>query len=123
MTKDTTVYLLHILDCIGWIKEFVQPGKEWFFKDRKTQDAVTRNLEIIGQAVKDIGSDALAKSHPDIPWAQISATRNVLAHQYLGVDNDLLWNIIERELPQLERAVAELLDVLNTQQKKNSQEL
>ena len=52
MTKDTTVYLRHILDCIGWIKEYVQPGKKWFFQDRKTRDAVTRNLEIIGQAVK-----------------------------------------------------------------------
>lgn len=115
MTKDATVYLRHILDCIGWIKEYVQPGKEWFFQDRKTRDAVTRNLEIIGQAVKDIGADTLAQSHPDIPWSQISATRNVLAHQYLGVDNELLWNIVERELPPLERAVCALLDSLNKQ--------
>lgn len=91
-------------------------GQGMVFQDRKTQDAVTRNLEIIGQAVKDIGADALSQSHPGIPWIQISATRNILAHQYLGVDNELLWNIIERELPQLERAVSQLLEALNKQQ-------
>ncbi len=55
MSKDRTIYLRYILDCIGWIKEYVQPGRDWFFQDKKTQDAVTRNLEVIGQAVKDFG--------------------------------------------------------------------
>lgn len=66
-----------------------------FFKDRKTQDAVIRNLEVIGQAVKDIGVDDLSKSCPDVPWAQVAGARNVLAHHYLGVDIQLVWNIVE----------------------------
>ena len=54
--------------------------------DRKTQDAVIRNLEIAGQIVRDLGSEALATQRPEIPWARIAGARNILAHQYLGVD-------------------------------------
>ena len=94
MTKDRSVYIRHIFDCIGWIQEYVRAGREEFFRDRKTQDAVIRNLEVIGQAVKDLGADGLAASHPGTPWPQIAATRNFLAHQYLGVDLVLVWNIV-----------------------------
>ncbi|MDP2156055.1 MAG: DUF86 domain-containing protein, partial [Sulfuricella sp.] len=91
VTKDRSVYIRHIYDCICWIKEYVQAGKEAFFQDRKTQDAVIRNLEVIGQAVKDLGTDSLTSSHPETPWPQIAATRNFLAHQYFrcGFDADL----------------------------------
>lgn len=110
MKKDPDIYLLHILDCINWIKEYVGPGREQFFADRKTQDAVTRNLEVIGQAVKDFGTEALSREYPSIPWTQIAGTRNILAHQYLGVDNELIWNIVEHELPLLEAAIKAALD-------------
>lgn len=105
MTKDRSVYIRHIYDCIGWIKEYVQEGKEAFLQDHKTQDAVIRNLEVIGQAVKDLGTDSLTSSHPETPWTQIAATRNFLAHQYLGVDLTLIWNIVEQHLPQMEQQI------------------
>lgn len=105
MTKDRSVYIRHIYDCIGWIKEYVQEGKEDFFQDHKTQDAVIRNLEVIGQAVKDLGTDSLTSSHPETPWPQIAATRNFLAHQYLGVDLTLIWNIVEQHLPKMEQQI------------------
>jgi len=105
VTKDRSVHIRHIYDCIGWIKEYVQGGKEAFFQDRKTQDAVIRNLEVIGQAVKDLGTDSLTSAHPETPWPQIAATRNFLAHQYLGVDLTLIWNIVEQNLPQLEQQI------------------
>jgi uncharacterized protein with HEPN domain len=108
VTKDRSVYVRHIYDCIGWIKEYVGAGKQAFFEDRKTQDAVIRNLEVIGQAVKDLGTDDLASSHPETPWPQIAATRNFLAHQYLGVDLKLVWNIVERHLPELEQQVIDM---------------
>ena len=108
MTKDPVVYIRHIYDCIQWIKEYAQAGQEAFFQDKKTQDAIIRNLEIIGQAVKDFGTDELSSSYPEIPWTQIAGTRNVLAHQYLGVDNELIWNIVELELPQLEKAIIDI---------------
>lgn len=111
MTKDRTVYIRHIHDCLCWIKEYVQAGKDAFFQDRKTQDAVIRNLEVIGQAVKDLGTDGLTSSHPETPWAQIAATRNFLAHQYLGVDLVLIWNIVEQNLPQLEQQIIEMAKI------------
>ena len=108
MTKNRSVYIRHVYDCVGWIKEYVQAGKDEFFQDRKTQDAVIRNLEVIGQAVKDLGTDSLVHSHPETPWIQIAATRNFLAHQYLGVDLALVWNIVEQHLPQLEEQIIEI---------------
>ena len=103
--KDRSVYIRHIYDCIGWIKEYVHAGKDAFFEDRKTQDAVIRNLEVIGQSVKDFGTERLTAIQPDAPWKQIAGTRNFLAHQYLGVDLKLVWNIVEQYLPQLEKQI------------------
>lgn len=108
MTKDRSVYIRHIYDCIRRIKDYTQDGKEAFFQDPKTQDAVIRNLEIIGQAVKDFGTEKLVSSNPQVPWLQIAATRNFLAHQYLGVDLKLVWNIVEQHLPQLEQHILTL---------------
>lgn len=64
MKKDKSIYVRHIYDCLARIKEYVQDGMEVFLKDRKTQDAVVRNLEVIGQAVKDIGVEVLAARPP-----------------------------------------------------------
>jgi uncharacterized protein with HEPN domain len=64
-------------------------GREFFFKDRKTQDAVVRNLEIIGEAVKHL-SASLTTSHPAIPWKQIAGMRDKLIHEYFGVDLNLV---------------------------------
>ena len=113
MTKDPGVYIRHIYDCIQWIKEYAEPGEDAFFQDKKTQDAIVRNLEVIGQAVKDFGTDALAENYPEIPWAQIAGTRNILAHQYLGVDNELIWNIVKFELPELEKAIVNFANNAN----------
>ncbi len=107
MTKDRSVYIRHIFDGIGRIKEYVSDGKEAFFRDRKTQDAVIPNLEVIGQVVKDLGSETLSRQS-DIPWKRIAGTRDILAHQYLGVDMKLVWNIVEEHLPNLEKAIKEM---------------
>lgn len=62
---------------------------------------------VIGQAVKDLGTDRLRDEQPAIPWSQIAGARNVLAHQYLGVDLTLVWNIVEKDLPTLKAAIRE----------------
>ena len=99
MTKDRAVYIRHTFDCINRVKEYVRPSKESFFRDRKTQDAVIRNIEVIGQAVKDFGADILVAARPGVPWLQIAATRNFLA---------LIWNIVELHLPRLENQIIEI---------------
>lgn len=71
-----------------------------FLKDIKIQDAVTRNLEIIGEAAKNISNDLKGK-HPLIPWKKIVGTRDRLIHDYFGVNYDIVWVIVKKELPKL----------------------
>lgn len=108
MNHDPKVLLRHIQLCLARIADYVGDGRQGFMADPKTQDAVIRNLEIIGQTVKDYDIDALAAAVPTIPWQQIAGLRNVLAHQYLGVDLRLVWNVVEFELPKLRDALARL---------------
>jgi len=109
VTRDPEVFLRHVLLCVDRIGEYTRDGREAFFADRKTQDAVVRNLEVIGQAVRDLDLTRLSQTTPNVPWTQIAAMRNVLAHQYLGVDLQLVWNVVQNELPGLRIAVAALL--------------
>jgi uncharacterized protein with HEPN domain len=69
-----------------------------FLQDHKTQDAVIRNIEIIGEAVKLL-SDNIKKSHPHIAWKEIAGTRDKLIHDYFGVNIDVVWNIAKEDLP------------------------
>jgi uncharacterized protein with HEPN domain len=98
--KDQRAYLLHAIDAIDAILSYTVGGSEAFFSDGKTQDAVIRNIEIIGQAVKGI-SDGTRALEPDVPWRQIAGMRDKLIHEYFGVDLALVWDVVERELPVL----------------------
>ena len=109
MSHDRSVYLRHMADLLERVSCYTADGEAAFKADRKTQDAVLHNLEVIGQCVKDYGVDALARAHPELPWAQIAGFRNVLAHQYLGVDIGLVWGIVARDLPALQRQVASIV--------------
>ncbi|RLB65925.1 MAG: hypothetical protein DRH08_07265 [Deltaproteobacteria bacterium] len=79
-----------------------------FLADRKTQDAVVRNLEVIGQALKDFGIEVLIEEMPDKPWAQIAGMRNVLAHEYLGVDMVMIWDTVQLHLNDLRQTLDSL---------------
>ena len=101
MSKDRSVYIKHIYDCISKIEQYTAGGRDEFFSDHKTQDAVIRNLEVIGQAIKDFGTEDLIADYNDIPWNEISGMRNILAHQYLGVSINTTWAVIEKDLQPL----------------------
>jgi uncharacterized protein with HEPN domain len=109
VSRDPGVYLKHIKLCVERILDYTRDGRDAFFADTRTQDAVIRNLEIIGQAARDLGVAKLAAAEPGLPWHNIAGLRNVLAHQYLGVDLNMVWTIIERELPRLRVSVEALL--------------
>ncbi len=77
---------------------------EEFERDTKTQDAVVRNIEIVGEAVKLLSS-GFKRRHPDVPWKQIAGMRDVIIHRYFGVALDIVWRVATKDLPE---AVARL---------------
>ncbi len=79
-----------------------------FARDDKTVDAVVRNLEVIGEAVKRLPPELRAR-RSDIEWQRIAGLRDILIHEYFGVDIDILWDVIVNKLPALEHAVESLL--------------
>jgi uncharacterized protein with HEPN domain len=106
--KDDRVYLLHIRDAVQRILDYTRDGQDFFLADTKTQDAVIRNIEIIGEAAKNL-SDALKGGHVDIPWKQIAGMRDTLIHRYFGVKLALVWEVVEKDLPGFIIRVHELL--------------
>jgi uncharacterized protein with HEPN domain len=109
--KDDRVYLYHILDSIEYIKSDTSGGEDVFMGDRRIRDAVIRNLEIIGEAVKKI-SDDFKKKYPNIPWRQIAGMRDKLIHEYFGVNLTIVWDTVVEFLPVLERQLREILEEL-----------
>lgn len=103
MNKDD-VYLLHILDAIEKIESYTAVGKETFLAASHWQDATIRNLEIIGEAVKRLSDDFKARN-TDIPWRNVAGLRDVLIHDYMGVDLDNVWNVAQLNLPALKKVV------------------
>ena len=106
--KGDSLYLQHILDAINKIEEYVSVGYDTFMSTSHWQDAVIRQLEIIGEATKNL-SDKLRKSHPQIPWKRISGLRDILIHNYMGVDLAAVWEITRKNLPELKHQIQEIL--------------
>lgn len=79
-----------------------------FLKDTKTQDAVIRNLEIIGEATKNL-SESLRDQHNDVPWRSIARMRDRLIHGYFGINVDIVWGVITTELAELVQQIAEVI--------------
>jgi len=106
--KDERLYLIHISECIEKIEQYTTEGKSEFLNDSKTQDAVIRNFEIIGEAVKRLSESTLQLA-PHISWRQFAGFRDVLIHQYAGIDISEVWLTIENDLQALKKAVEAIL--------------
>lgn len=108
-------YLEHIIEAIERIDEYLADVSEvTFMEDRKTQDAVIRNFEIIGEAAHNIERyhAQFAAAHPDVPWTVIYAMRNRVAHGYFKVDLEIVWKTIHTDLHDLHAQIRKLLDQL-----------
>ncbi len=110
--KDARLYLCHILECLEKISVFTEAGKEAFLESILIQDAVYRNFEIIGEAAKRL-PDETRRAIPDVPWRQVSGFRDVLIHQYDGVDPMQVWKVIESNLPTIRIAISNYLSGLD----------
>ena len=106
--KEDRIYLLHIRDALERILSYTAQGKQAFFADPRTQDAVIRNLEVVGEAVKNL-SESLKVRHATIPWKRIAGMRDKMIHEYFGVNLQLVWDAIEQEVPRLQRKIAAIL--------------
>jgi uncharacterized protein with HEPN domain len=105
--KSDRPYLLHIADAIGAIETYVAGGRETFMRERLIQDGVIRNFEVIGEAASRISPTL--RDVTDVPWAMVISFRNRLIHGYWSIDLQLVWDVIENELPALKTAVTQLL--------------
>jgi uncharacterized protein with HEPN domain len=106
--KDDRFYLEHILECIARVEQYTASGKECFAADARTQDAVLRNLQIMAESTSRLSRDLKAK-HPEVNWRTLSAFRNVMVHDYLGIDLSQIWDIVGRDVPGLKRQVEAIL--------------
>lgn len=106
MNRDK-LYAKHILECIAHVEEDVQGGEATFRGNRTIRDAVVRNLQIMSESTKRL-SDASKLSQPSIDWSKIAKFRNVIVHDYINVDYDVVWEIIQQDLAPLKLAVQEI---------------
>jgi uncharacterized protein with HEPN domain len=111
--RDTSVLLHDMLEASARIIEYTKGmSQSDFSHDRKTIDAVTRNFEILGEAANKV-PQSFQDSHPSIDWRRIIGTRNRIIHEYFGVDEEILWFIIQNELPGLSNDIDNVLKILS----------
>lgn len=112
--KDDRLYLVHMAECIANIEEDTRGERNAFVNNRTIRDAVLRNLQLLAESSKRVSKETQAQ-HPEIPWRDLADFRNVVVHEYLRVDLDQVWRIIEEHLPSLKAQLAPLLGDLRPQ--------
>ncbi len=105
--KDENLYLAQLIEAIDRILEYTSGGQDAFRDSKLIQDAVATNLTVIGEAAKRLSEETRAKA-PAIPWNQVGALRNRIVHAYFSLDLEIIWQVIEDELPELREAVRNL---------------
>jgi len=106
--KDDSIYIDHILNSINRILDYISgKDRQAFEADLVTQDAVVRQLEVIGEATKRVSKELRSK-HPDIPWADIVGMRDVLIHDYIDVDLGVVWKTASENNPDLKALILKL---------------
>jgi uncharacterized protein with HEPN domain len=112
MSRDYRLYLDDILEAIKQIRSYIEGlDEKSFVNNRKTQDAVVRNLEIIGEAAKSL-PDSFKGVASEIDWRKITGMRNILVHEYFGINLPIIWDVVQNKLDLLEAACQKLFKAL-----------
>jgi len=107
--RDYRDYVQDIYDSINEIEDFINGMDfEEFIKDKKTINAVTRSVEVVGEAAKKIPK-SLRDNYPMIPWKKMSGMRDKLIHEYFGIDLEILWKVVKEDMPSLEKAIKDVI--------------
>ncbi|RLC61046.1 MAG: DUF86 domain-containing protein [Chloroflexi bacterium] len=115
MKRDCCVYLRDILDAFYNARQFVEGlSYKKFVTDRKTISAVVRELEIVGEATKQLPA-SVRKKYPDVPWSDMAGMRDKLIHFYFGVDMEIVWETVKARIPDLEPLIEDVLSNLEQQ--------
>ena len=108
--RDWRLRIEDMLDAADAIEKFVRGGDfDTFRRDRKTVDAVVRNLEVMGEAARHV-PDSIRQKFADIPWADIVGMRSILIHEYSGIDFEILWHTVQSDVPSLVPGLKSILD-------------
>jgi uncharacterized protein with HEPN domain len=107
MNRDQT-YVNQILDAINKIQEYTVEGRDVFYETIIIQDAVMRNIEIIGEIAKRI-SDDFKEIYDTVPWRKMAGIRDVLIHDYDSIDMSIVWNVISMELPKIRNVLSKIV--------------
>lgn len=108
MSRDI-VYVSQILEAIKKIQEYTKEGRDVFYDTIIIQDAVMRNIEIVGEVAKRISNEFKDK-YDQVPWRQMAGIRDVLIHDYDSIDMSIVWNVVNTELPKIRRILSEIDD-------------
>ncbi len=108
--KDDIVYLEHIEEFCRDLQDYLYEIKDFdeFKSNKLFQDAIIRKLEIIGEASKNI-SDELKSQYPEIPWREMRALRNVIVHEYFGINYAIIWEVLTKRIPILHNQIKEII--------------
>lgn len=109
--RDDRERMLDVLEAIEQIEKYAAGGRTEFDANELVQTWIVHHLFVIGEASRGI-SPNLRDQHPEVPWKDIVGMRNILVHQYFGVDWEIVWSVVSEKLPQLKRAVQTILGAL-----------
>jgi len=118
MKREWKLFVQDIYDAIRYIKEFVgDMNRKEFLADEKTRSAVAFKIENIGEASKNIPKVIRAK-YKDLPWTDMARMRDKVTHFYFGIDYEIVWTVVKKELPAIEPAITKILSDLKESEKK-----